>query len=144
MAKTKTNLGGRPTKYGPKMLEMAQDHLQWCKENGDRLPTECSLALRLGVCIRTVRNWKNEHPEFAFACERVHLHQHGCLVQKGLAGQYNPAPVKMMLMSHHGYRERSDSQEMTRVQEVPPMSDEEWAKFVKNYRDAGDGIDRGS
>jgi len=55
--------GGRPTKYDPAHCEVAEATLA----EGF---SEAVVAGRLGVCLSTVQNWTNEHPEFLGAVKR--------------------------------------------------------------------------
>jgi hypothetical protein len=54
---------GRPTKYDPAHCEVAEATLA----EGF---SEAVVAGRLGVCLSTVQNWTNEHPEFLGAVKR--------------------------------------------------------------------------
>lgn len=55
--------GGRPTDYDPAHCEVAEATLA----EGF---SEAVLAGRLGVCLATVTNWKNQHPEFLASVKR--------------------------------------------------------------------------
>ena len=55
--------GGRPTKYDPAHCEVAEATLA----EGF---SEAVVAGRLNVCLSTVQNWTNEHPEFLGAVKR--------------------------------------------------------------------------
>jgi len=132
--------GGRPTKYNEDMFRMAEHHVEWCAENG-KLPTRRGLALRMGVCFRTIHNWEAKYPQFAAACEQIHLAQHEELVNDGLQNKKNAALVKMTLMSHHGYTERTKTDNTSRNQDAPPITDEEWREYWRRWESAGTGLD---
>ena len=54
---------GRPTDYDPAHCDVAEATLA----EGF---SEAVLAGRLGVCLATVTNWKNQHPEFLASVKR--------------------------------------------------------------------------
>ena len=49
--------GGRPTDYKDEYVEQAYNY---CLLGA----TDAELAIFFGVCVATINNWKNEHPEF--------------------------------------------------------------------------------
>lgn len=49
---------GRPSKYDPAFCEVAEETLQ-------QGYSEAVLAGELGVCVDTITEWKNVHPEFS-------------------------------------------------------------------------------
>ena len=115
--------GGRPPKYGPGMIEKAQQFLDSCVDeereimNADKLttrlvvniPTIAGLALHLGVSRDTIQVWGKEHKEFSVIYEKLVGEQERRLNQKGLSGDYNSRFAQFLLSAKHGYREKTDT-----------------------------------
>lgn len=110
------NVGGRPTKFSPQMVESAAQYLADAEDvlatnkKGEkyvsvcRLPTLAGLARHLRVHRTTVWDWSKIHPELQEILEDIKTKQEEMLIHKGLAGQYNPTIAKVLL-AKHGYRE---------------------------------------
>lgn len=56
-AKKNANKGGRPSAFDRRLLKLARE----LAENG---LTDSEIAEKVGVCERTINNWKKSHPEF--------------------------------------------------------------------------------
>lgn len=102
---------GRPPKYTPEILEQAHDYLmgEWQKI-GDFIPTLEGLASYIGVCAKTIHNWKKDgdKQDFLHICESVMTLQARYLINNGLMGIYS-APITKMMMVKHGYHDKIDT-----------------------------------
>lgn len=102
---------GRPPKYSEELLEQAHDYLmgEW-KSIGDYLPSLEGLASYIGVCVKTVHNWKNdvEKKQFLHICNGVMTLQARYLINNGVMGVY-AQPVTKMMLSKHGYSDKVDT-----------------------------------
>ena len=96
--------GGRPTKYSEEMLANAEAYLESCP---DAVPTREGLSLHLGVAVRTLDNWAEEHEEFLHTLDQVQVSQKAKLINKGLNNEYNATIVKLML-ANHGFSDKQD------------------------------------
>ncbi len=97
--------GGAPSKITPQLLARAKQFVDggWRKHN-QAIPTVEGLAKHLGL-------WRTalyDIPELADTLECIQRDQANALVEKGLMNEYNPAIVKLLLSSKHGYVERSE------------------------------------
>ncbi len=99
--------GGRPSKYTPELLEMAERYVENYEDFGDVVPTVCGLALACGVSKSTLNAWRSDKgkPEFADLFEQLLAEQEVVLLDKGHSGEFNPTIVKLML-ANHGYHEK--------------------------------------
>jgi len=114
---------GRPLEFNKETLEKANEYVDSCldswyqqvKTEGKdsttwdnkievRMPTIEGLAFHLTVSRQTVYDWER-FSEFAEITERIRQIQADRLIQKGLAGDYNPTIAKVLL-GKHGYVEK--------------------------------------
>lgn len=119
---------GRPTKYLPAVLRLADEYIALCvDEYSDyhktqgltsnsyerkikvNLPTFEGLSLFLKVHIDTVQEWRSKHTEFSVTCRRIEALQKERLLSGGLSGDYNPMIAKLVLSANHGMKERVDN-----------------------------------
>ena len=140
------NRGGRPSAYGPWVVEEAKRYLDACRDqwmgqiasrkNGAvtyknqldvNLPTVGGLAAGLGVPRSTLDVWGRAHSEFSDALRQIKYSQEIRLVRNGLAGTYSSAIVAMMLVANHGYRTRAGTRAKGGIDTfgVRSLSDEE-------------------
>lgn len=110
------NLGGRPTEYGERILELARQYRDafFLPEDqrkdilGDEevIPTKEGLALFIGISRETIYEWSSQDTkqEFSDIVNEIFSNQAKTLINKGLSGKFTPAITKVML-SKHGYRE---------------------------------------
>lgn len=98
---------GRPTEYGPEVLEKAREYAELPFPYLDEvLPSIEGLALYIGVSRSTIYAWKGQEgkEEFSDILERVSALQGKTLINKGLSGDFTSTITKVML-TKHGYRE---------------------------------------
>lgn len=102
--------GGRPTKYLPEFIVKVSEYLLLEQDNTDevRLPTIEGFALHIQVDKSSLYEWAGKHEEFSYALGKILVEQQKRLVNKGLAGKYNPTIAKLILSANHGMREKTD------------------------------------
>jgi len=107
---------GRPTLYGPVLLQRAREYLQdpLVDEDGnfgwEVVHTLEGLAHRLGITTTTVQDWASqpEKPEFSVLVDQIRELQRRELLNNSLRGGFNPAIAKLML-AKHGYIDRTET-----------------------------------
>ena len=105
---------GRPTNYTADMPERVRAYIRRCAKTeidqtkAKELPTICGFAVLIGTSTQTLDNWKAKHTEFLGALEELLDTQHDRLINRGLAGTYNPTIAKLLLSSNHGHAEQSN------------------------------------
>ena len=105
---------GRPSPYKEKYIDVVYEYLE--QEKG--LPKLESLALILGVCTDTLRNWGKKDPRFFGALRRLELFSKVDLMDGGLTGRYNSAIVKLILSANHGMSETNKVDHTTKGEKV--------------------------
>lgn len=117
---------GRPTKYSEDILSKTQQYIDSCEDVEDqvvsgesekftaykvrlrvKLPTIEGLAYFLRVHKDTIFEWEKVHDEFSDLLNILRGKQFQELVNKSLAGDYNPAITKLLL-SKHGYADKQE------------------------------------
>lgn len=100
---------GRPTLYGPDVLEKTFQYLNIYTELGHEIPSNSGLAYYLGVTRQTVYEWgKDENKkEFSYMLDRIQQKQEIDCLSKGLNGDYNSNIAKLVL-TKHGYHDKQD------------------------------------
>lgn len=99
---------GRPTDYKPEMVATVTTYSENFHLNDEVTPTVQGLAWILGVAVRTINRWCEEHEEFCRAVERMKAKQGLLLQAKGLRNEFNPTIAKLMLSANHDMREKGD------------------------------------
>lgn len=118
---------GRPTKYDPSFVEIAQAYVDSCEtayedyvksssEKGEsyqrvvkaNVPTMPGLACELKVNKTTLYEWGKRYEEFSNVLDNLVEKQERMLLQGGLSGDYNPVIVKLILSARHDYKEKTD------------------------------------
>jgi len=114
---------GRPSEYDfEKLDKQIDEYLSNCHDEyktrlvGERLveelevhiPTFEGFMLKYNVASTTFYDWKEKYPEFSESLNKILYRQKEELLNKGLAGTYNPLISKLGLSANHGMREKSD------------------------------------
>lgn len=115
--------GGRPSKYDPayceqllafgandpystlKIVEGESGKIAFIRQANDP-PLLVNFALKIGVHLDTLYAWGEAHPEFSEALGRFKAFQERYYVTCGTLGLSNAAITKLILMNHHGYKDR--------------------------------------
>lgn len=120
--------GGRPTTYDPAYCDEADVYLAECQDTYDefhktrgdktdtyeripvvKLPTYEGFCQHINTPYETIMDWREVHPEFKAALNRIKLAQKKRLIEGGVAGTYNPTIAKLILSANHGMNETSES-----------------------------------
>lgn len=113
------NQGGRPTKYKKTFVQEVYDYLEELKKLPRQLPKIEDIAIRLNVNVDTVNEWRKLDKRFSVAIEAVKDRQAQKLLDDGIYGKTNSTIVKLVLMSNHNYKERSDQTSDNKVLPTP-------------------------
>ena len=140
---------GRPTKLTPELIEKAKTYLATCTvtpietEKGNisyvdvKLPKVVSLALYLGISKSTVYDWCQGEDEiakeFSDIVKEVEQKQEEMLIDKGLGGLFQPKTTGMLL-SKHGYSERTETDITTKGDKVTGITPEA-LEIAKKYEE---------
>lgn len=89
-------------------------------------PTFEGFAVKLGVTVNTLLNWRDQSRRFANAYVRAKEMQKITLIQNTLRGMYNPMFAKLLAVNEHGMTEKVESKsEFTYKVSLPDEIDEE-------------------
>lgn len=101
---------GRPSKYGPKMVEKARDYLEHWKDLGDKIPSHIGLQQHCEIGNTTLYNWSHDEDkaEFREILDQILRVQQMELINNGLSGDFNSAITKLVL-GKHGFHDKQDS-----------------------------------
>jgi hypothetical protein len=97
------NKGGRPTIYNQEIVDKTREYLKTYHESGEEvIPTIEGLSLFLGIVKSTIYAWAKDtdKQEFSNVTKEISAKQQTILMNKGLAGKFNPAITKLMLGTH--------------------------------------------
>ena len=108
---------GRPTKYTADSIGIAEEYIDNYALHGDTIPQNSGLATALGICVRTLYYWAEEHDAFLRILDKLKAKQERVLINSGLNGDFNSAIVKLVL-GKHGYHDKQDM-EHTGAQGAP-------------------------
>ncbi len=116
---------GRPTEYSEEYIAKVDEYLaQQVDEEYKRTKTESSasssyehrirvklptvegFARFLGVSKKSLYNWKDTHPDFLHALEKIEIEQKERLICYGLSGDYNSTIAKLILSANHGMNDK--------------------------------------
>lgn len=127
--------GGRPTKLTAEIKKQAVKYLEDSKDTiehfeGDsgkhwetirvKLPTIEGLARVLKVNRATLYNWAEKDQEFLDILDDIKSEQADRLINRGLAGEYNPTMAKLML-TKHGYSDKTETDITSGGQALPVL-----------------------
>ena len=99
--------GGRPTKYNATIQKKADEYISNLPED-EVIHTVEGLADHINVARSTVYKWKDEIEEFSDTLETILRKQAKTLINRGLTGEFNAPMTKMLMNVNHGYRERTE------------------------------------
>lgn len=103
---------GRPTDYNQEKLDIALDYIENFKNiYGDEIPSAAGLACAMKVAKSTVYLWRESHPEFSDALNRIATSQERNTINGGISGKFNPT-ISKLILANHGY---SDSATVTQT-----------------------------
>jgi hypothetical protein len=96
--------GGRPSKYDPSFIQVAQTYIDSCGREATELPTIEGLALTIGVDDTTLLKWGDEHEEFLATLKELKEKQKAQLVNDGMYGgkEVNSTMAIFLLKCNHG------------------------------------------
>ena len=100
---------GRPTKYGPEVLEKTKDYLENFEKYGDDIPSQVGLALELDIVPSTLHEW-NKDPkktEFSSMLAKIKAKQERVLLAGSLFGDLN-ANISKLVLAKHGYHDKAE------------------------------------
>ncbi len=105
----KKNKGGRPSGYGPEVIEKVKQYLDdfFNEELEEVVPSIEGFSAYSGIARRTIYDWKGQHKEFSHILEDILALQASLALNKGLKGEWNSNIVKLLL-GKHGYKAKSD------------------------------------
>ena len=98
---------GRPTKYTQEIQKKADDYVNHLPEDEVVHSVE-GLADHISVARSTVYKWRDEIEEFSDTLEAILRKQAKALLNRGLTGEFNAPMTKMLMNVNHGYRERTE------------------------------------
>ena len=106
--------------YFTKYLDMQELQSEAEKEQKKKklpkgYPTFTKFARSLGVTARTLRNWRDENPEFAEAMEFASEIQDDILDERGLIGIYDGRTAMKIRELKRNARDRSESNDGSKI-----------------------------
>lgn len=136
---------GHPFTYDPKVhpkavvdyfqarLDEVRDAERVLTERGDvryvtrpvRPPTWGGFAAHVGVSRECLRAWRDKHEEFGEACDRALAIQEQVIVELAMIGGVNPHFAVMMMKNVHGWRDRQEVDQRSKVTLKFDSQDEE-------------------
>lgn len=114
--------GGRPTKYKPEYCQQLVDYFNrplavsnGRKKEASELPMLIGFAMEIGVCVDTLHEWQNVHPEFSEAYKKAKKLQEQLIAANAMNNRYNAYFAQFMLKNNHGWK---DKQEVEQTQTI--------------------------
>ena len=101
--------GGRPSKYDPSFIKIAQDYIDSCGREATELPTIEGLSLIIGCDDEQISIWAKGDKEFSAAVKDLKQKQKSQLINDGLYGgkEVNQAMAIFLLKVNHGMVEKT-------------------------------------
>lgn len=123
MSETKRPVG-RPCELNEQVIECAWMYLQggW-REQGNAVPSVAGLAFALGRSRNAVYEWAKENDELNDILESIATAQEMLLIDGTLLGDFN-APFAKLLMTKHGYTDKTENTVSGSLHTVPLTADE--------------------
>lgn len=112
---------GRPSKYTPEIQAKAYEYLDNLPED-EVIHSAEGLADYLNISRATVYKWRDEIEEFSDTVEAVIRKQGKALINRGLTGEFSAPITRMMMNVNHGYRERSEVDNLSTDGSMTPKS----------------------
>lgn len=132
---------GRPTKYTPKLVQMAREYVDsgWKKVKEDVIPSHIGMAKYIGINRLTLYDWAGQKSkeEFSNILDDCMAAQQRVLISKGLDSTFNSAIVKLVL-GKHGYHDKQD-RELSGPSGGP--IDNKWTVEIVDTKNKEDGDD---
>lgn len=100
---------GRPTKYKPEMIALAQGYIDRCGREATELPTIEGLALELGLDDERIGEYASKYPDFHATIKDLKAKQKQQLMNDGMYGgkEVNSTMAIFLLKANHGLIETS-------------------------------------
>lgn len=94
---------GRPTKYTPEMVDIANEYIERCSREATELPTIEGLALLLGVDDERIGEYAKKYPEFDATIKALKDKQKNQLINDGMYGgkEVNATMAIFLLKANH-------------------------------------------
>ena len=102
-----TEMAGRPSKYNATIQKKADEYISNLPDD-EVIHTVEGLADYINVARSTVYKWRDEIDEFSDTLETILRKQAKTLINNGLTGEFNAPMTKMLMNVNHGYRERTE------------------------------------
>lgn len=99
---------GRPTTYGPEIVEQAREYLEnYSEEHGDAIPSVEGLARAIDRARSTIYFWAEDETkvELLDILEEINEEQKRVLINKGLLNEFNSNITKLAL-GKHGFADK--------------------------------------
>lgn len=95
---------GRPTKYDPSFVKIAEEYIQNCSREQTELPTIEGLAGKLGIDDEQVGIYAKQYPDFSATVKGLMNKQKTQLMNDGLYGgkDVNATMAIFLLKTNHG------------------------------------------
>jgi ACT domain-containing protein len=123
-------MAGRPTKYNATIQKKAEEYIKHLPEDEVVHSIE-GLSDYIDVSRSTVYKWRDEIEEFSDTLEAILRKQAKSLINRGLTGEFNAPMTKMMMNVNHGYRERSEVDNLSSDGSMSPQKIERVILDVK-------------
>ena len=123
-------MAGRPTKYNATIQKKAEEYIKRLPEDEVVHSIE-GLSDYIDVARSTVYKWRDEIEEFSDTLEAILRKQAKSLINRGLTGEFNAPMTKMMMNVNHGYRERSEVDNLSSDGSMSPQKIERVILDVK-------------
>jgi hypothetical protein len=94
---------GRPTKYDPSMIGIAEEYIASCSREQTALPTIEGLALKLGIDDEQISIYAEANPDFSATIKELKAKQKDQLVNDGMYGgkEVNSTMAIFLLKANH-------------------------------------------
>jgi DNA-packaging protein gp3 len=118
-----THAGGRPTKYDPSFIAVAEEYMESCGGEQMELPTIEGLAIRIGVDDETLLEWAKRYVGFSAALKEIRHRQKNQLINDGMYGgkEVNATMAIFLLKANHKMVETTHTDITSNGQTLPPL-----------------------